>query len=86
MKKAKELRSEFLKTMVQLATASFGLVAALAWNDAIQNLINRFLSSGPGLKSKFIYAIFITVIAVVITYFLGKAAQKAAAEEEDAKK
>lgn len=75
------LRAEFLKTMVQLATAAFGLVAALAWNGAIQGFIDRYLASGDGLKSKFIYAFIVTVIAVVVTYMLGKMAQKAYNEE-----
>ena len=71
------LRAEFLKTMVQLATAAFGLVAALAWNGAIQGFIDRYIASGDGLKSKFIYALIVTAIAVVVTYILGKMAQKA---------
>lgn len=75
------LRAEFLKTMVQLATAAFGLVAALAWNGAIQGFIERFVASGDGLKSKFVYAIFVTAIAVVVTYVLGRMTQKAYNEE-----
>lgn len=85
MKKVNELRSEFLKTMVQLATAGFGLAAALAWNEAIQGLINKFLPEGSGLRSQFLYAMTITAIAVLTTYFLGKAAQRATAEEEESK-
>lgn len=85
MKKANELKSEFLKTMVSLATAGFGLAAALAWNDAIQALINKLLPKGSELRSKFVYAFVITAIAVMVTYFLGKAAQRAIGEEEKAK-
>ena len=76
------LRSEFLKTMTQLATAGFGLVAALAWNDTIQSFINRFLTAGSGLISKIIYAIIVTLIAVWVTYSLGKLTQEAKEEEE----
>ena len=82
MKRNKGLRSEFLKTMTQLATAGFGLVAALAWNEAIRDLIDRFISSGSGLISRFIYAIIITFLAVLITYLLGKGTQEAKEEEE----
>ena len=32
---------EVLEKTLQLATAAFGLVAALAWNDAIQTLFTR---------------------------------------------
>jgi hypothetical protein len=71
MSKKKSLRLEILKTMVQLATAGFGLVAALAWNEAIKAFLDRFISSGNGLLSKAIYALIITIIAVLVTYYLG---------------
>jgi hypothetical protein len=41
-------RSEYFKTMTQLATAGFGLVAALAWNDVIQVFISRIVPVGDG--------------------------------------
>ncbi len=78
----KNLRSEFLKTMTGLITAAFGLVAALAWNDTIKAMINRFVPAGSGLKSMLIYAIIVTVIAVVVTYYVGKLTQAAKEEEE----
>jgi len=81
MKKVQELRSEFLKTMLQLATAGFGLVAALAWNDAIQTAIKELLPTGSGAFSKLLYALIVTAIAVLVTYFLGRAAQRAKIEE-----
>jgi hypothetical protein len=75
------LKAEFLKTMTQLATAGFGVVAALAWNSAIQGLINRFIAPGSGLRSQLFYALVVTVLAVVVTYTLGKMSQKAYNEE-----
>lgn len=80
MKKA-GFRSEFLKTMTQLATAGFGLIAALAWNDTIQSFINHFIKSGAGFWSKLIYAVIVTTIAVFVTYTLGKMTQEAHNEE-----
>lgn len=79
--KKDNFRAEYLKTMSQLATAGFGLVAALAWNDAIQTLINRIFPTGSGLVSKIIYALIITGVAVFITYLLGKMNQEAQNEE-----
>jgi len=78
----KELRSEFLKTMTQLATAGFGLVAALAWNDTIKAAIDRFITPGSGLISRFIYAVLVTGLAVLITYYLGKITQETIEKEE----
>ena len=62
--------------MVTLSTSGFGLVAALAWNEAIQALvreyIDKYVSVGSGIISRFIYAIIITALAVLITYQLTK--------------
>jgi hypothetical protein len=80
--KKNDLRSEFIKTMTQLATAGFGFVAALAWNNAIQSLIERFISPGSGLRSQVYYAIIVTILAVLVTYYLGRLSQKEAQKEE----
>ena len=62
--------------MVTLSTSGFGLVAALAWNEAIQSFvkeyIDQYISVGSGIISRFIYAIIITAFAVFITYQLTK--------------
>lgn len=78
----KNLRSEFLKTMVQLATAGFGLVAALAWNDAIKDFIDHFIVPSSGFVSKLTYALLVTALAVWVTYYLGKLTQEAKEKEE----
>lgn len=71
-----DFRKELIKQMITLSSAGFGVVAALAWNEAIQTFVNdyvtKYLSAGSGLLSKFIYAIVITVIAVLVTYQLTK--------------
>lgn len=65
-----------LKQMLTLATSGFGLVAALAWNTAIQEMVNTYIkpyvSQGSGLISLIVYALFITIIAVVVTINLSK--------------
>ena len=69
-----------LKQMMLLATSGFGLVAALAWNNVIQELVNNYikpyLPAGSSLFSLFIYAVIITTLAVTITYQLGKLIQR----------
>ena len=75
------LRSEFLKTFTGLITAAFGLVAALAWNDTIKKAIDHFFSTGNGLKSMLIYAILVTALAVMVTFYLGKITQEAKEKE-----
>ena len=72
---SKKLHVEVVKQMLTLATSGFGLVAALAWNSVIQELVNSYLKEwvpGSGLFSLFIYAIVVTVLAVVVTLQLSK--------------
>lgn len=73
----KKLRLEILEKMAALATAGFGLVAALAWNEAIQDLFKKIeVFNRNSLLSKFVYAVLVTVIIVAVTYYLGKSVDK----------
>jgi Family of unknown function (DUF5654) len=69
----------FIQTMISLASASLGLVAALAWNEAIKAALAQ-LGLGDDLAGLFTYAILATVIAVVVLSLLGKAAAKLGGE------
>ncbi len=64
-----------VQTMISLASASLGLVAALAWNDAIKALLAE-LHLGDNLAGLFAYAIVATVFAVVVLVYLGKLASR----------
>lgn len=69
----KEVRE---KTLGYILTA-FGLVAGLAWNEAIKGLIEHFFPvSGGGLLIKFVYAVIITVVVVILAFYLGKLIKK----------
>lgn len=65
-----------LQTMITLAAASLGLVAALAWNEAIKALIRKALGEDDSLAGLFIYAILATAVAVVVLLILGNAAAR----------
>ncbi len=71
-----ELKKEIVEKLTTLATAGFGLVAALAWNDAIQSFFKEIFGDQSGVWAKFIYAIIITVLVVIITTQLGRIANK----------
>lgn len=77
---AQELRREFVKQLATLATSGFGVVAALAWNNVIQEFVNTYikpyLSKGSGLVSLFLYAIGVTLLAVLVTLQLTKLADR----------
>lgn len=81
----KRLHIEILKQMLTLSASGFGLVAALAWNNVIQEFVNnyikKFLPFGSGILSLFIYAVIITILAVFITYQLSKTINKLSPEK-----
>ncbi len=65
-----------VKQMLTLATSGFGLVAALAWNNLIQEVVNTYISpyfpKSAGVISLLIYAVLITALAVLVTVQLSK--------------
>lgn len=65
------------QTVGYIATA-LGLVAGLAWNEAIKGLIDTIYpaSNGGGLGAKFIYAIIVTIGIVVVSSYLLRFSQK----------
>lgn len=71
-----EVKPSYLGTMIALATAAFGLIAALAWNKFITDLIGLFLKPGSGVWAELGYAIIITVIAVIVIQALAKVAER----------
>ena len=68
-----------IQTMISLASASLGLVAALAWNEAIKALLAQ-LNLGDSLAGLFTYAVIATVVAVIVLVLLGKAAARLGGE------
>lgn len=75
---ASEFKKQFAKQTLDLMTAAFGLVAALAWNSLIQEVIKTYvqplLGESSGVVSQLVYALFVTALAVFVTYQLGKMA------------
>ncbi len=79
------MKKEVIDKLAALITAAFGLVAALAWNDAIKSLFAEggalyFMASG----GPWVYAVIVTILAVIMTIWIGAVAQKA--EEKVVKK
>lgn len=70
---------ELVQQLVTLSTSAFGLAAALAWNDTIQQTVKEFIEPripGSGVLSRFIYALLVTAFAVIITYQLSRLASR----------
>jgi hypothetical protein len=69
----------FIQTMIALASAALGLVAALAWNEAIKATL-ALLGLGDSLAGLYAYAILATVLAIVILIWLAKVAGRVGGE------
>jgi hypothetical protein len=74
------MKSEVIDKLAALVTAAFGLVAALAWNGAIQAIFKKVFGTSEGIGPMLTYAIVVTIIAVLVTLWVGKAAGKAKKE------
>jgi hypothetical protein len=69
-----------LQTMITLASASLGLVAALAWNEAIKATIKQVFGTSESLAGLYTYAILATVLAVVVLTLLARASARVGGE------
>lgn len=78
-----DVGKEVIKTIITLVTTAFGLVAGLAWNDAIQALISQFFAAGSALTGQIVYAVIVTIIAVVVTILLARIAGNMGVELEE---
>jgi len=77
------MKKEVIEKLTALVTAAFGLVAALAWNDAIKSLfvgpcgvegagaLCSLASGGP-----WAYALLVTILAVGVTIWIGRISAK----------
>lgn len=78
--KERSFRRELFNQLVTLSTSGFGLVAALAWNEAIQSFVKDYITiffpTESGFIAKLLYAVIITLFAVLITYQLSRLAPK----------
>lgn len=82
------MKKAVMEKLIALITAAFGLVAALAWNDAIKALFKgpcKILGmSNPDAGAlcavsnggPWVYAVVVTVIAVAVILSMAKAEEK----------
>ncbi|MBU0958612.1 MAG: hypothetical protein KKB31_01575 [Nanoarchaeota archaeon] len=71
------MKKDVVEKLAALITAAFGLVAALAWNGAIQAIFKKAFGEADTIGAMLVYAIVITLIAVWATIKIGKIAEKA---------
>ncbi len=66
------MKQEIIKKISSLIVAAFGLVAALAWNGAIQAIFREVFGTAEGVGPMLGYAIVVTIIAVAATIWIAK--------------
>ena len=81
-KMADEAKEEPLKVialdkMAALITAAFGLIAALAWNEAIKAIFKEIFGEAEAIGPLLIYAIVVTIAAVILTILVAMQLSKA---------
>ncbi|MDH3677871.1 MAG: DUF5654 family protein [Nitrosopumilus sp.] len=79
---ADEVKEEPLKVVAldkiaALITAAFGLVAALAWNEAIKAIFKEIFGTAEAIGPLLIYAIVVTIAAVILTILVARAVTNA---------
>jgi len=79
---AREARAAIKKKMFGYIAAGLGLVAGLAWNDAVKTLIDRLIpDTGNTIIAKLLYAFVITFVVGAVLFY----AEKSLEEKSDAK-
>lgn len=72
-KTTKELRQEFRMRTLTYLLAAFGFVTGLAWNDAVTAGIAYFFPADKdSLFAKFLYAVFVTLLVVVVSFYINR--------------
>ncbi len=70
------LSVDVIEKMAALITAAFGLIAALAWNAAIQTIFTEIFGTQSSIPAMLGYAVFVTILAVVFTIWIGYVSNK----------
>jgi len=87
LKDAQEFKKQFAERTLKLVTSGFGLVAALAWNEVIKEIVEVYIKpifgESSGLISLIIYAVLVTALVVFISYQLSKIAKDDKEDEKD---
>ena len=74
------MKAEIMEKIAALLTAAFGLVAALAWNGAIRAIFEAAFGSADNITALLIYAVVVTIIAVLVTIWIARSVKRAKGE------
>lgn len=77
------MQKEVIEKVAALITAAFGLIAALAWNEAIQAIFRLVFGEQSGVWAMIFYAVVVTIIAVVVTIWIGRVSEKSGVKKPE---
>lgn len=80
------LHLSVVQKMLELVTGALSLVAALAWNDAIQSLFAKLFGPASGLTAKFLYAAIVTTLVVGVILRLSRVSKAMSQKMNQSKK
>ena len=66
------IHSDVLERIITLVIAALGLIAALAWDEALKHIFEKLFGGKGTLVEEILYAVVITIIAAFISVRLGK--------------
>lgn len=78
LEKVTKQSGKFKDTILYIIVIAGGLIVALSWRDAVHTLfLEKFAKNEEELvKVSFIYAIVVTVVLVIVFYFLAQFTRK----------
>ncbi|MDR3559387.1 MAG: DUF5654 family protein [Candidatus Pacebacteria bacterium] len=87
-KEVTDINREIRNRVAGYIVTALGLVAGLAWNNAVQGFIEYFFPANKSgsIWAKFIYAVILTLVVVFISFYVVKLLRGKDIQEEDKKK
>ncbi len=68
----KKVRERFWDKFTTAILTAFGVIVALAWNDATKSFFEKYFSPDNTIFAKCIYALFVTMILVMLSLRFSK--------------
>lgn len=77
-----DVRQEIRDKTAGYIVTALGLVAGLAWNEAIRSMIEYFFppNKSGAVWAKFIYAVVLTLVVVLVSFYIVKFFKREKAE------
>jgi len=70
------MKKDVIEKLSTLIISAFGLVAALAWNNAMQSIFKNIFGTPDKISAMLSYAVVVTIIAVITTVWIGRIKEK----------